>query len=565
MAVVSANTYLITLDRSKVEGLYSDLIFSGVSFEILDPTDLGEEWEGVQAYESEFSIDQSELDYSQNILSFYDNSSPLESLLDNRVVGSDEDITYVKDNFEQIKEVVHKFNQYLDLKDNKYDTGYPTEAGLEDLELDLSKFGIDPNNITEENLKLIAAYHTYLEIQLNITQNTDRFFSLNEESKTYFAFIGVDKSDESSFADVLGAKKVAYEVVDWNKQVVVWKNKGGLSAFQSIAQSLGTIDKNESDPTISISIFFTLFFAFCLSDAFYGAILAAFCGYFIYFRKPLKKSYSNIFRLFFYSGLATILFGALINSWAGNFASEFGLTQLNSGLSSIQILDILNPDANLPVNNFLRENGNISPVVFMLGFSAMIGLVNSFVGYILKINNSLKASNWDGVVEDTSWLLFISSVIAYIIVALAAADLAIYFAAILGVFTVSLFIWNTGNGLVGKIISGFGKIYGVIGFFADMLSFTRLMAVGLTSGIIANVINLLANLVFTSIDLPVLDILAVLIVLAIGHSFNLVVSLFGAYINPLRLHYVEYMPKFYEGRGRSLRSTNTEFTYMKLN
>jgi len=60
-----------------------------------------------------------------------------------------------------------------------------------------------------------------------------------------------------------------------------------------------------------------------------------------------------------------------------------------------------------------------------------------------------------------------------------------------------------------------------------------------------------------------LGVIAAIGVLIVGHVFNLVISLFGAYINPLRLHYVEFLPKFYEGRGREFRPSSSELKYFR--
>jgi V/A-type H+/Na+-transporting ATPase subunit I len=132
------------------------------------------------------------------------------------------------------------------------------------------------------------------------------------------------------------------------------------------------------------------------------------------------------------------------------------------------------------------------------------------------------------------------------------------------VSVLSVFIFNSGTGIGSKIMGGLGSLWGLIGFFADILSFTRLIAVGLTGGIIGSVINLLSSLIYTAIPIPFINFVVLLGVLLIGHLFNFVISVFGAYINPLRLSYVEYLPKFLSGSERNMMPEKISLTYHKL-
>ena len=165
--------------------------------------------------------------------------------------------------------------------------------------------------------------------------------------------------------------------------------------------------------------------------------------------------------------------------------------------------------------------------------------------------------------EDLSWLFFITMLVV------SGVDLALAVTYIPGeilliVATLIMVIFTQGKSIFSKITGSLGKIYNLIGFGADLLSFTRLIAVGLTGSIVATVINLLAVLIFNSIPLFGLNYAVAGIILIAGHLFNFVISLFGAYINPLRLHYVEYLPKFYEGKGRNLSLAGTELKYLEL-
>jgi V/A-type H+-transporting ATPase subunit I len=98
---------------------------------------------------------------------------------------------------------------------------------------------------------------------------------------------------------------------------------------------------------------------------------------------------------------------------------------------------------------------------------------------------------------------------------------------------------------------------------ADLVSYTRIIAIGLTGGVIASIVNLMAFMLYQAGG-PIFGILLGIIVLIGGHIFNFVLSVFGAYINPLRLTYVEFMPKFYDGRGRQWKPLKPEFKYTRV-
>ena len=88
-----------------------------------------------------------------------------------------------------------------------------------------------------------------------------------------------------------------------------------------------------------------------------------------------------------------------------------------------------------------------------------------------------------------------------------------------------------------------------------------MLAAGLAGTIIANVVNILAGLSFESGGL---GFIFGIVILVVGHIFNLVISIFSAYINSLRLHYVEFAPKFYQGLGKKFSPVEIDYKYLKI-
>ena len=431
-----------------------------------------------------------------------------------------------------------------------------TESGITEMEM---KLGYS-NNFPPSKLILdLKSMYSVMELEDNYFHFQSHIFSPVPNSSAKFVFLNIPSNKISAFEKVLNNSNLTYQQIEWNEEIVNWKNTSGLTPFQNIAQSMGTISKNEVDPSTFISFFFILFFAIALNDALYGLIICLFTGYFIYFTR-LKQNWKNMFNLFFLAGIGSIGWGALSNSWAGNL---FLKTPLNSFLEMFQIINPLELESKSPINQILIANGGISPIVVLLGFAVVVGLVQITSGYYLKIVNALKKDDTVEALSEVSWLLFIFSGITWLALNILNPSFSIIAMVLTFVGIIGMYLFNHGHGIGGKLLSGSIKLYELIAFFADMLSYTRLIAIGLTGAIIAEVVNILANLVSSSTG-PVIGFILGAVVLVIGHSFNMVVGLFGAYINPLRLHYVEFLPKFFQGKARPFKPLQIELKYVLL-
>jgi vacuolar-type H+-ATPase subunit I/STV1 len=427
---------------------------------------------------------------------------------------------------------------------------------ISSIEKDLEFTNKKPNQELIYDLKLL---HTQMEIEDNFFHFQSNKFRPFENSKSEFIFINISKKFCNRFETILFENSITFQQVEWNQEIIDWKNNEILRPFQNITQSLGTASKNEIDPSVFVTFFFVLFFSMALNDALYGLIITLFAGYFIYFAK-LKLTFKDIFNLFFLGGIGSILWGALSNSWAGNL---FINSPINPFLESFQIINPLKLESKSIVNQILINNGGISPIVVLLGFAIAIGLVQISTAYLLKTINAFKRKDVTEGISEISWLIFIYGGIAWLS---SSVFFPIYSYLAMGVFLLGLFgmfIFNHGKGFGGKILSGLIKLYELIAFLADLLSYTRLVAIGLTGAIIAEVINLLANLVFSSSG-PIIGFILGAVILIIGHAFNIVVGLFGAYINPLRLHYVEFLPKFFSGKARNFKPLLIDLKYVYI-
>lgn len=589
-----------------------EITYNGLSVEFLDPKDLGEEWGSVVMYNPK----EDEVVKDMEVLEEYYKLSPkkgfLSGLIDSRIKTNKKELTSVFKRKDGILKVVKSLNLYYtalneykkslkgsykktisminqinfdiaqindnavdvtDVKSNSFKRVKELALTKESLEStlpfrkkiileesikDLQDFNISPDKIDEQVKKDIDILHGVLQIES--FKFVKKLFKLSNNSKTYFLFVSVSQQDKEKLETLLKQNSISYEPTDWSKDIVEWKHNGGLQAFRDIAAGGGIKTSKEFDPTVLTSIFFMLFFAFCLGDGLYALMIGGFTGYYLFFKK-LKSGVKSMFNLMFYSSLATLIFGILTNSWGGNLLMFF--PEMSKFMEELSIINLgLDSSSTYQpfINTILPIDGALSnPVVFMLLVSGGIGLLHILIAFYLKVLNAYKAGNTAEAKSDLSWALFVTFLISSLLVD---ASLQIYTLSLAFISWISIIILSNAKTLLGKVASGLLSLYSLVSVGADAVSYTRIIVNGLASSIIAIVVNTLAaDLVLSGSVLPVFF---GLIILFVGHAFNILISTFAAYINPMRLHYVEFMPKFYQGNAILHKNYNDNLKYISL-
>ncbi len=116
------------------------------------------------------------------------------------------------------------------------------------------------------------------------------------------------------------------------------------------------------------------------------------------------------------------------------------------------------------------------------------------------------------------------------------------------------------KGIFGKIKGGLGSLYGITSYLSDVLSYSRLLALGLATGVVAQVINMLGSLAGGGVGGTIL----LLVVFLFGTIFNIAINALGAFVHSCRLQYVEFFGKFYTGGGRPFVPFERKTKYIKI-
>jgi V/A-type H+-transporting ATPase subunit I len=292
---------------------------------------------------------------------------------------------------------------------------------------------------------------------------------------------------------------------------VLLSNNRFSRLFEPITKLFDLPHYTEFDLTAFFAPFFTLFFGFCLGDAGYGLIILAVS---LVARSKVSREQRPITVLLSIFGVSTFLFGLI----TGNF---FGID-----LSKIsQIKKIVVFDQNQLFN-----------------LALLLGLVQIFFGMFLKAVSRIRQFGYMAALSTFGWIILLSGILG-----MSFSKLSIW-GVYAGMGLILLF-----NDLKANIFVRLGKgvweLYGITGIFGDVLSYIRLFALSVSGSILGFVINDIA-LQFRSI--PYIGFLLTFLILVIGHTGNLLLSMLSSFVHPLRLTFVEfYKNAGFEGGGKA--------------
>ena len=354
---------------------------------------------------------------------------------------------------------------------------------------------------------------------------------------------------------------------------VLLDNGKGIQPFELVTRLYGLPSYGSMDPTGFLAPFFFLFFGLCLSDAAYGILLMVFTVFCI---KKLKLD-SPLFRLLFLCGIGTVIGGAVTGSWFGVNVCRLPDGNWASFLSTFALLDPIGTDPE-PFFGLMLEG---TMAFFYL--SIALGYIQIFFGTLLALKENIRLGMYvEGILNDGAWLCMYIGLAMLACSAESVPGLASY--GLTGLRVPSLYILMAGLGFRiivypaciaagGSKQTTLGRTAGLYALSAvqvldkskdllgNTLSYCRLMALGMATGIVGTVVNQLALQVKA---IPVVGAVLLVIVLCGGHIFNLLINLLGAFVHTARLQYVEFFPYFFRGGGAPFKPLAVKNTYIQI-
>lgn len=338
---------------------------------------------------------------------------------------------------------------------------------------------------------------------------------------------------------------------------VLLSNKGFAEPMESIVESYNVPTKGEIDPTAATAIAFYVLFGMMFSDAVYGFLMAALIGILLIKFPKMQKGTKNFLKMFMFCGISTLFWGVMFGSYCGDAVDVISKT-------------------------FFGKQVTIPPVLFfpteepmrMLVLAICLGIVHIYTGLLIKLIQCIKAKKiLDGIYDAVFWMVLVGSLIVLLLTSemgagiigmeplpAIAGDISIILAALAAVgiiLTAGRESKNPGK----RLLKGFYGLYGVTSYLNDIMSYSRLLALGIATGVIGSVFNMLG----TMFGGGVLGVIFFIPIFVVGHLLNFGINILGAYVHTTRLQYVEFFNKFFEGGGRKFQpfAEKTKFYQVK--
>ncbi len=420
-------------------------------------------------------------------------------------------------------------------------TGTPSEV-QEKINEELSRIYKERENTKAEILELLKYTPQLLAVYDHIHIDREREEVIKNFAKTETSFMiegWIKEKDVEKLKQRLRSVSSIVEIFTRNAEdgetpPVDLENTAIVDPFEAVTEMYSPPKYTEIDPTPLVTAFFILFFGICLSDAGYGIMLSLLS--ILMMKKYNMGSMGKKFlRLLFVGGISSVFFGILGGSFFGD-------------LLKMPVFWI-NP---------------IEDPMTMLIFALILGLIQIFVGIGVKMYNDIRRGDIkDAVFDQLTRFILLSGLVLII---LAEMDMLLlskipYGVAGFGIIALVLTQGRHQKGMVKKMVYGLASLYGIIGYFSDVLSYSRLMALSLATIVLAMVFNTIA---FMMKDIYIVGIFITAIVLIVGHFFMLIIGTMGAFVHTMRLQYVEFFSKFYVGGGKKFSPFKASTRYIEI-
>ena len=326
----------------------------------------------------------------------------------------------------------------------------------------------------------------------------------------------VEKSSDGHCA----FETIEVEGTDDENVPILQQNGWYARPFEYLVDMYSPVRYNAIDPTIFVAITFPLFFGFCLTDAVYGLIVALLGVVLLKGMGKVKKSMHSFGWILIWSGLWAVILGLITNGFLGDFPERIVGFRLPTVISSVEAF--VHPDT-------------------ILIIAIAIGLLYTNIGFLIGAINNLRYGNKkDAIGSQICWFVFEAGIVLLALGYIQVLGMVgIILGAILIVATIGMLVWA--NGAYG--------VMDIFGYMGDVLSYARLLALCLATGGIAMTVNILAQMINNMV--PYVGIVLAIVIFFGGHIANFLFQVLGAFINALRLNYVEFFSQFFmEGKGK---------------
>lgn len=341
---------------------------------------------------------------------------------------------------------------------------------------------------------------------------------------------------------------VVIEAEDVNEELapVILQNNAFARPAETLVRMYSLPGARDIDPSPITGFFYYLFFGMMFSDAGYGLIMII-ATTLALARFKLSRSMRQNMRLFQYCGISTFLWGLVYGSFFGDSIAVISEKFFGHRVALPALIDPMNGDA-----------------VTLLILSLALGLVEIIAGLCAKFVTLMKNGDKAGAFFDAGlWIITLTGIavmaLGFVTVPIIKnIGIGIALASVVGLILTQ---GRDKKNPILRLFSGIASLYDITSYVSDLLSFSRLMALGLTTSAMSAVFNMLSAMGGKTVG----GFILLIVVFPLGHAINFGLNVLGAYVHTLRLQYVELFSKFYEGGGREFKPFSFKSKYTDLN
>lgn len=450
-------------------------------------------------------------------------------------------LIYHKDAQDAVMNVVKGFNtnrpDFASLKGNAAENISSLKNKIETCSKEAQRL-TEQLKVSATSSKLLKKGFDMVTLQIDDQKVRENIF----QTQSVFALTGwLTENDMDKVKKILDKYPCYYTMVqpeEGDDPPIKLKNNKFVEPYEMITEMYSLPTPDGIDPTPVLTPFFILFFGMMLADAGYGLILFLLCFIGLKKLKPDEGFLKNAMNIGVACGLSTIFWGIMYGGYFGNLVTQVAESWFGVTVTVPAVFDPLN-----------------DPMSVML-LSLILGAIHLFAGMGVKIYMLAKRGHLlDGLMDIGLWYVLLIGLPMLALPVTAGIGKVL---SIVGAVGLILTQGRHEKNIFMKLIKGVMSLYDITSYLSDVLSYARILALGLAGGVIANVMNIMGTM-------PGLNIIGVVVfvaIFAIGHAFNLAISGLGAYVHTSRLQYVEFFGKFYEAGGRPFKpfKANTKYT-----
>lgn len=401
------------------------------------------------------------------------------------------------------------------------------DARLASIESEISSVKADLYKVAEEWDDKILSLKEQLE---NEKEKNEIFSAFVQTKDTYMLEAWVplkDVEELEALVEKSSEGHCTFEVTDVGEDdenvPVLQVNNRYAKPYEFIVDMYAPVRYNEIDPTLLVAIMFPFFFGFCLTDAVYGAFVSLIGVVLLKGLGKIKKSMESFGWILIACGLWSIVLGLITNGFIGDFPER--------------IIGFRLPTVIAQVESFVH------PEIILI-IAIIVGIIYTNIGFVIGAIDNYRYDNkkeaWGSQIV---WFIFEAAIVllalGYLVPAVGLIGLIA--GAVLLIVSIGILVYA--NGAYG--------VMDIFGYMGDILSYARLLALCLATGGIAMTVNILTQLVSTLVPIPVVAIILAIIVFIFGHIANFLFQVLGAFVNAMRLNYVEFFSQFFmSGKGK---------------